>query len=131
MIPALPTLPLRSDLPLRAPSRGSAATEVPADIRRAADGFEALFVMQLLEPLEKSGQALFGEGPQGRTVGGLFREQLASRIAEVRPIGVAGLIEQELLARRIAGIESPAPQPTVTNPVAVSRAAETYRKAMS
>ena len=113
-------------------------TPVPNDIREAADGFESLFVMQLLEPLEKSGQALFGDGPEGRTVGGLYREQLSQQIAASRPIGVADLIEKELLARRAAGIVDTAasgaaasnPSPSIAA-VAPERAADLYRKATS
>ena len=70
---------------------------ISEEIRRAADGFESLFVTQLLEPLEKSSEHLFGSGPQGRTIGGLFRDQLATAVASSRPLGIASLIEQALL----------------------------------
>jgi len=108
-----------------AASRGAAVprpTAVPAEIRRAADGFESLFVAELLAPLERSASHLFGSGPEGRTIGGLFREQLAASVASARPLGIATLIEKQLVAR--AGISSPA------DVTAARRAAAGYGKAI-
>ena len=98
--------------------------QVPDRIREAADGFESLFVTQLLEPLEKSAESLFGTGPEGRTIGGLFREELAKSVAATRPLGVAELIERELIARE-AGTSAAA---AALNP---SQAIARYRKAQS
>ena len=84
---------------------GRTGAEVPPEIRRAADGFESLFVAQLLEPLEKSSEAMFGSGPEGRTISGLYREQLSNSISKSRPLGVATLIEKELLARQASRVE--------------------------
>jgi Rod binding domain-containing protein len=98
------------------------APAVPDAIRRAADGFESLFVAELLAPLEQSASHLFGSGPEGRTIGGLFREQLAASVASARPLGIANLIEKQLLAR--AGTTLPA------DAQAVRRAAASYGKAV-
>ncbi|MGE3166165.1 MAG: rod-binding protein [Planctomycetota bacterium] len=61
-----------------------------------ADGFESLFVFQMLEPLEKSGASFFGEGAAGRTFSGMFRQILADQIAKSRPLGIAKQIERSL-----------------------------------
>ncbi len=118
--------------------KGANATEkveVPENIRKAADGFESLFVAQLLAPLEESSQAMFGEGPEGRTISGLYREQLSSSIAKARPLGVANLIEKELLARQaalldVSGQGAAMRSERPANGLA-SHATELYRKAMS
>ena len=98
--------------------------KVPDSIREAADGFESLFVTQLLEPLEKSAESLFGTGPEGRTIGGLFREELSKSVAATRPLGVAEIIERELIARE-AGVSAAA---AALNP---AQAIARYRKASS
>jgi Rod binding domain-containing protein len=95
---------------------------VPAEIRRAADGFESLFVAELLAPLEESASHLFGSGPEGRTIGGLFRQQLAASVASARPLGIANLIEKQLLAR----VGTPLP----ADSTAARRAAASYGKAV-
>lgn len=71
------------------PALGRSAKEV-------AEGFESLFLYQMLEPLEKSSEALFGEGPEGRTFSGLFRQQLAEQVAKSRPLGIADSIESAI-----------------------------------
>ncbi len=106
--------------------RASANRPVPAAIREAADGFEALFITQLLAPLEKSTESLFGDGPEGRMISGLFREQLSESVAAARPLGVARLIEAELLARS-TGKETASSE---TDPSFAARAVEKYRKAL-
>ena len=75
-----------------------------ADPRQVADGFEAMFLTVLLEPLKESG-AFFGEGPAGRTFGGLFTQQLADQMAVTRPLGVGDQIERSLL-QRMTAVES-------------------------
>lgn len=87
----MPQLAAYSSLP-SAPSAAQA--------RQVAEGFESLFTYQLLEPLEKSGKAFFGDGPEGRTFGGMFRQVLAEQIAKSRPLGIADRMEEVLLARR-------------------------------
>ncbi len=114
------TSPISNGSPLDTGSAASA--RVPDEIRRAADGFESLFAAQLLEPIEKSASHLFGSGPEGRTIGGLFREQLATAVASARPLGIANMIENELLARQ-GWLQAPA------SGGAVRRAVAAYGKA--
>ncbi|MEM7164923.1 MAG: rod-binding protein [Planctomycetota bacterium] len=71
------------------PATGRSAKEV-------AEGFEGLFLFQMLEPLEKSSEALFGKGPEGRTFSGLFRQMLADQVASARPLGIADRIESAI-----------------------------------
>lgn len=81
-----------------------------ARAKEVAEGFESLFVHQMLEPLEKSGEVFFGEGAAGRTFSGLFRQIMADEISKSRPLGIANQIEQALEGTMGAG-EAPAKMP--------------------
>lgn len=76
------------------PALPSGAANDPAKV---AQSFEALFLSQLLEPIE-SGGSFFGDGPEGRTFAGLFREKIGEQLARQRPLGIADRIEAQLRA---------------------------------
>ena len=65
-------------------------------IKKTAEDFESMFLSMLLEPMEKAGEAFFGEGQEGRVFGNMFRMQLAEQMAKVRPLGIADRIETAL-----------------------------------
>ena len=114
----------------KASSSRTNPTEIPAEIRRAADGFESLFVSQLLAPLEQSSEAMFGTGPEGRMISGLYTEQLSASISQARPLGVATMIEKALLNRHVAQLDTTSLDPNLT-PGLAQHAADLYRKASS
>lgn len=57
-------------------------------IDEAVQGFEAVFLHQMLEPLEKAGEAFFGGEQGGKIFGGLFRQQIADAMAQAEPLGL-------------------------------------------
>lgn len=65
----------------------------------AAEGFEALFLHLLLEPMEKAGEAFFGTGVEGRMFSGMFRQQMAESLAKQRPLGIADRVEASIAAQ--------------------------------
>lgn len=79
-----------------------------AALREAAEGFEALFLNQLLEPIESAGGSLFGAGPEGRTFAGMFRQVLAEQLARSRPLGIADQVERTLAQRHSPTNRGPA-----------------------
>lgn len=96
-------------------SFGSRGAPLGQSAKSVADGFESLFVFQMLEPLEKSGASFFGEGAAGRTFSGMFRQILSDQIAKSRPLGIANQIERTLSEREghsTAGSREPRPSPT-------------------
>ncbi len=88
MIPSSPPLMHSPPIPTLTASQ---------DPAKVAESFEALFLAQLLEPLE-SGGSFFGDGPEGRTFAGLFREKIGEQLARARPLGIADRIEANLRA---------------------------------
>lgn len=80
----------------------------PEQASEVAEGFESLFLHQLLEPLERTGEALFGSGAEGRTFSGLFRQVLADQLAKARPLGIADQVEASL--RRQQGDQNRLPE---------------------
>lgn len=69
------------------------------DPARVAEGFEAMFLAILLEPMEKAAGSFFGEGTEARIFAGMFRRQLADQLARARPLGIADQIESNLRGR--------------------------------
>jgi flagellar protein FlgJ len=74
------------------------------EARQVAQRFEALFVQNLLERMRDAsmGDALFGSSAHDQYQG-LFDQQLASNLAHGRGIGLAPLIERQILRQQ--GIE--------------------------
>ncbi len=66
------------------------------EVGKTAESFESLFLYMLLEPLEKTNESFMGDGPEGRTFGNLYRQQLADQIASSRPLGIADQIEKSV-----------------------------------
>ena len=64
-----------------------------------AEGFEALFLHLLLEPMEKAGEAFFGTGVEGKMFSGMFRQQMADSLAKQRPLGIADRVEASVAAQ--------------------------------
>ena len=75
-----------------------------AEPGRVGEQFESLFLSMLLKPIESS-SSFFGDGPEGRTFSGLFRQQLADQLAASRPLGIADRIEKVLKDRLDAAKE--------------------------
>lgn len=57
-------------------------------IDEAVQGFEAVFLHQMLQPLEDAGEAFFGGEQGGKIFGGLFRQQIADAMAKAEPLGL-------------------------------------------
>ena len=110
----LPQLPTRSELPSEFvgprnenTTRTERSTLLPeldarsrAKVDETVEGFEALFLGMLLEPMEKAGESFFGSGSEGRTFGNMFRTQLADQLSKARPLGIADQIEPSILRQQ-------------------------------
>ena len=84
-------------LPAEMATLATLRSPVPSrDPARVAEGFEALFLHLLLEPIDAAGGAFFGEGSESRVFAGLFRQQLADQMAKARPLGIADQLEAHL-----------------------------------
>ena len=104
-------LELMSRLGAFSPASFASGARPAADARAAADGFESMFLYQLLAPLEQSSEAMFGDGAEGRTFAGLFRQVLADQLAKSRPLGIAQQIEAALARNQGPRPEGRAPAP--------------------
>lgn len=113
---------LESSLPMSSASLQS-TSPLSRDPGAVAEGFEAMFLSMLLEPIESASNAFFGEGQEGKVLAGLFRQQLADQMAVARPLGIADQIEVSLREKESASTEP------VTGPVAIQRARESYGRA--
>jgi Rod binding domain-containing protein len=73
----------------------SSSTASPAwQRRRALDGFEAIFLHMLLEPLKKTTESWLGGGTAGDVMSGLFQRHMAEQMAAARPLGLARYLER-------------------------------------
>src|SRR6185369_11422478 len=83
------------------PSGGPAprGNEVEADrARRTARDFEGVFLRMLLDRmLPEDGGGLFGGGPAAGIVRGMFVEKIGASLAARRALGIADLIETNLM----------------------------------
>ena len=69
-----------------------------SDLKQTAQTFEALFILQLLNEMEKTLEegSIFGGGIEGQTHGDLLRWELAKRISSRSPLGIADALIQQL-----------------------------------
>jgi flagellar protein FlgJ len=67
-------------------------------LKDAAQSFESLFVLQLLQEMQKTleGGSLFGTGMEGKTYGELIEWELAKRISAQSPLGIADALVKQL-----------------------------------
>jgi len=67
-------------------------------VREAAQNFEALFVLELLQEMEKTLEkgSIFGDGLEGKTYADLMRWELAKKISTQSPLGIADALIQQL-----------------------------------
>ena len=67
-------------------------------VREAAQNFEALFVLELLQEMEKTLEkgSIFGDGLEGKTYADLVRWELAKNISTQSPLGIADALVQQL-----------------------------------
>ncbi len=91
-------LDTRQLVELRAATSGSVSA---ATAREVARQFESLFVQNLLESMRDAsmGDELFGSNAHDQYQG-LFDQQLASNVSQGRGIGLAPLIERQILAQQ-------------------------------
>jgi murein DD-endopeptidase MepM/ murein hydrolase activator NlpD len=70
-------------------------------LREAAESFEALMVQTLLKSMSEAQleNGFFGEGPGASTYQGVFEEQLAERLSQGSPFGIARMLEEEWAGR--------------------------------
>lgn len=91
-------------------SRLADARQQKQKVEEAVQGFEAVFLHMMLEPLENSGEAFFGGEQGGKIFAGMFRQQVADSMAQTEPLGMrswlgpslgeaAGRVREELLDR--------------------------------
>jgi flagellar protein FlgJ len=67
-------------------------------LRDGAQSFESLFVLKLLQEMQKTleGGSLFGAGMEGKTYGELIEWELAKRISAQSPLGIADALVKQL-----------------------------------
>jgi Rod binding domain-containing protein len=77
-------------------------------VREAAQNFEALFVMQVMQEMEKSLEngSIFGNGLEGKTYGDLMKWEIAKNISTQSPLGIAEALVKQLEPQKAA--QSPA-----------------------
>ena len=92
---------MRIDGLTKAATPASAAAPKIAELRKAGEGIEAMFVRQLLGEMQK-GTKLFGEGQAGSVYGDLFNEALAKQVASRGAFGIADMMEKQGAPRLIA-----------------------------
>jgi Rod binding domain-containing protein len=94
---AAPALASLDALPARAPQIGKAAT--PAQVRKAAEDFEAVYVAQMLGPMFEglSSEPPFGGGMAESFWRSLQLEEYAKAIVGNGGIGLADAVMRELL----------------------------------
>lgn len=77
---------------------GADADPRRAQIRAAAEEYEALFIGQMLAPMfENLGGGLFGGGPGEAVYRSMMVEQYGKSIARSGGIGIADSVEREIL----------------------------------
>ena len=71
----------------------------PAEIRAAAEDFEAVFLAEMLRPMFESLQTdgIFGGGSSERVYQSIMVQEYGKSMAKANSIGIADRVEQELL----------------------------------
>jgi murein DD-endopeptidase MepM/ murein hydrolase activator NlpD len=79
-----------------------------ARLKQASEAFEALLVQSLLKSMTEAQleQGFFGDGPGASTYQAVFQEQLAERLAEGSPFGIARMIEEQWAGRVDAALSA-------------------------
>lgn len=85
---------MRLDGLTKAAAAASMAAPKIAELRKAGEGIEAMFVRQLLGEMQK-GTKLFGEGQAGSVYGDLFNEALAKQVAGRGAFGIADMMVKQ------------------------------------
>ncbi|MBM3325024.1 MAG: hypothetical protein FJY66_05090 [Calditrichaeota bacterium] len=77
---------------------GTKSAEPPTKLHEVAQTFESLFVLKLLQEMEKTLEngSIFGTGIEGRTYGELIEWELAKRISAQSPLGIAEALRKQL-----------------------------------
>lgn len=75
-----------------------------AELRKAGEGIEAMFVRQLLGEMQK-GTKLFGEGQAGSVYADLFNEALSKQVAGRGAFGIADMMVKQAAPRIIAEVK--------------------------
>jgi len=81
---------------------GAARGGREAELRKAAEDLEALFLKQLLTEMRKAGGATM-QGPGGEIYQSLFDEELSQQLARGSDLGVARMVCEQL--RRAEGTD--------------------------
>lgn len=85
----------------KAAAAASTAAPKIAELRKAGEGIEAMFVRQLMSEMQK-GTKLFGEGQAGSVYGDLFNEALAKQVAGRGAFGIADMMVKQAAPRILA-----------------------------
>lgn len=101
---SVPTIPpvqsdVQPDVDFEAAARKLMASKGPEDVRKAAEGFEAVFLNQfvasMFEGIKTDG--LFGGGQGEKMWQGFLVEHIADAFAERGGIGIADMVTREIL----------------------------------
>lgn len=85
----------------KAAAAASQAAPKLAELRKAGQGIEAMFVRQLMSEMQK-GTSLFGEGQAGSVYGDLFNDALAKQVADRGAFGIADMMVKQASPRILA-----------------------------
>ncbi len=87
-----------SDVTSTPPTLAAPAPEVERiRLRQAAEAFEGLFLQTLLKTMREAQlkDGFFGDGPGASTYEGIFEQQMAERLSQGSPLGIATMLEAE------------------------------------
>ncbi|MFH1010630.1 MAG: rod-binding protein [bacterium] len=92
----------------RSRTENTKAAEQPTRLKEVAQTFESLFVLQLLQEMEKTLEtgSIFGAGIEGKTYGELIEWELARRISAQSPLGIADALIRQLEPLSTASLET-------------------------
>ncbi len=95
----IPTTPIdaapRTD-PLDQAKRLEALRGDPEQLRKAAKGFEAMVLAEIMRPLENSGGGLMGKSMGSKFARGMFHDAIVKKIADGGGIGLADLVMEQV-----------------------------------
>ncbi len=95
----LPTTPVdsapRPD-PMDQIERMQSLRDDPEKLRKAARGFEAMVLAELMRPLENSGGGLLGKSMGSRFAKGMFHDAIVQKVADAGGIGLADMVLKQV-----------------------------------
>jgi peptidoglycan hydrolase FlgJ len=117
---AIPLKREKTALPLNAGTGSRDIDAEKAKLRKAAEGFEAIFIRQLLKTMRStvSEGNLYGSGSTGEMYGDMVESSLSDALAKKGSFGIANSVYNQLVRRigkpEAAGNAGPVPESTET-----------------